>query len=70
MQAAQTMGIDLPLRALVWEDEDGRVWLGYNDPAWIARRHGEGLEARVGPMSAALAAVAREAAEADAASGG
>ena len=40
MQAVQTMGIDLPLRALVWRDEAGATWLGYNDPAWLARRHG------------------------------
>lgn len=40
MECAQTAGIDLPLKALVWEDERGQVWLGYNDPAWIAARHG------------------------------
>jgi len=39
MQCEQTVGIDLPLRALVWEDAFGQVWLGYNDPAYIARRH-------------------------------
>ncbi|PWG63881.1 DUF302 domain-containing protein [Spiribacter halobius] len=39
MQCAQSVGIDLPLKALVWEDEDGQTWLGYNDPAWIAQRH-------------------------------
>ena len=36
----QTIGIDLPLKALVWEDADGKVWLSYNDPGWIAQRHG------------------------------
>ncbi|MFV2061363.1 MAG: DUF302 domain-containing protein [Gammaproteobacteria bacterium] len=36
----QTSGIDLPLKALAWEDEDGQVWLTYNDPAYIAERHG------------------------------
>lgn len=40
MQAAQTIGIDLPLKALAWEDADGKVWLSYNEPAWIAGRHG------------------------------
>ena len=40
MQCAQTTGIDLPLKALVWEDADQQVWLGYNDPAYIADRHG------------------------------
>ena len=36
----QTAGIDLPMKALAWEDEDGQVWLTYNDPAYIAKRHG------------------------------
>ncbi len=36
----QTAGIDLPLKALAWEDEKGQVWLMYNDPAYIANRHG------------------------------
>jgi uncharacterized protein (DUF302 family) len=40
MALAQTVGIDLPLKALVWQDEQGQVWLAYNDPAWIAQRHG------------------------------
>lgn len=40
MQADQTMGIDLPLRALAWEDQDQKVWLSYNDPQWLAGRHG------------------------------
>ncbi len=39
MECAQTVGIDLPLKALVWEDEAGQVWLGYNDPAFLAGRH-------------------------------
>jgi len=36
----QTAGIDLPLKALAWEDEKGKVWLSYNDPAYITQRHG------------------------------
>jgi uncharacterized protein (DUF302 family) len=40
MQARQSMGIDLPLRALVWEDADGKTWLSYNEPNWLATRHG------------------------------
>jgi uncharacterized protein (DUF302 family) len=35
----QTAGIDLPLKALAWEDDKGQVWLTYNDPAYIANRH-------------------------------
>jgi uncharacterized protein (DUF302 family) len=40
MECAQSSGIDLPLKALVWEDAQGQSWLGYNDPAWLAQRHG------------------------------
>lgn len=40
MECAQSVGIDLPLKALVWEDASGQVWLGYNDPAFLAQRHG------------------------------
>jgi uncharacterized protein (DUF302 family) len=40
MQCRQTVGIDLPLKVLVWEDASAQVWLAYNDPAFIARRHG------------------------------
>jgi len=40
MQAAQTLGIDLPLKALAWEDENQKVWLSYNEPSWLAERHG------------------------------
>jgi uncharacterized protein (DUF302 family) len=39
MQASQLAGIDLPVRALAWEDEAGQVWLAYNDADWIADRH-------------------------------
>ena len=42
MQACQTIGIDLPLKALVWQDADGKTWLSYDDPAWLAQRHGIG----------------------------
>ena len=35
----QTAGIDLPLKALAWEDDKGQVWLTYNDPAYVANRH-------------------------------
>ncbi len=40
MQAAQTVGIDLPLKALVWQDDAGTVWLSYQDLGWLANRHG------------------------------
>jgi uncharacterized protein (DUF302 family) len=40
MQSIQTIGIDLPLKALVWQDASGNTWLSYNDPSWLAKRHG------------------------------
>jgi uncharacterized protein (DUF302 family) len=64
MQSNQTAGIDLPLKALVWEDGAGKVWLTYNDPAYLARRHRVGdQEATVRAMTAALQALARAATE-------
>lgn len=63
MQAAQTMGIDLPLKALVWRDENGVTKLSANDPRWLAARHGVvGHEAVLAVMATALAAVTAEAA--------
>jgi uncharacterized protein (DUF302 family) len=63
MQSIQTIGIDLPLKALVWQNGSGNTWLSYNDPSWLAKRHGLGheVEATVRAMAAALDAVARTA---------
>ena len=40
MQSRRTVGIELPLKYLVWEDADGKVMVGWNDPAWLTQRHG------------------------------
>lgn len=40
MQSNQTAAIDLPMKYLVWQDDDGKVQVGWNDPAWMASRHG------------------------------
>ena len=63
MQSKQTIGIDLPLKALVWQDEAGATWLSYNDPAWLAKRHGLGANVRptVDALSGALSALAKAA---------
>ncbi len=62
MQSRQTVGIDLPLKALVWEDEAGRCWLSYNRPEYIAERHGVADRAEaVGKIGAGLEALARAA---------
>lgn len=39
MQCSQSIAIDLPQKALIWEDEQGAVWLSYNDPQYLAKRH-------------------------------
>ncbi len=72
MQAAQTMGVDLPLKALVWQDEGGRTWLSYNDPQWLARRYGatSGTDKILAAMANALATVAGEATGAPGGRGG
>ena len=64
MQSVQTIGIDLPLKMLVWRDAAGDTWLSYNDPYWIAKRHGLGqaAESTVSAMSAALGGLAKTAA--------
>jgi uncharacterized protein (DUF302 family) len=63
MQSVQTSGIDLPLKILVWQDASGNSWLSYNDPNWLAKRHGLGheVEGPVSAMAAALSAIARTA---------
>ena len=61
MQSAQTVGIDLPLKALVWDDASGTTWLSYNEPSWLAHRRGVANAAPVvSKMSAALSAMARK----------
>jgi uncharacterized protein (DUF302 family) len=40
MIAAPTLAIDLPLKTLVWEDADGKVWVSYNSPDYLQQRHG------------------------------
>lgn len=66
MQAAQSIGIDLPLKALVWQDASGDTWISYNEPSWLANRHAlaNDVAAVIGNMATALKAVANEAASA------
>jgi uncharacterized protein (DUF302 family) len=60
MEMTQTIGIDLPLKALVWQDAAGATWLSYNDPNWLAERHALNPKpvATLDALSAALKAVA------------
>jgi uncharacterized protein (DUF302 family) len=55
MQCSQTVAIDLPQKALIWQDESGQVWLTYNDPQYLATRHGiNGCKAVLGKVQNAL----------------
>jgi uncharacterized protein (DUF302 family) len=66
MQSVQTVGIDLPLKLLVWQDAQGKTWISYNEPGWIARRHGvSDAQAVVNKMADLLSAISRKAAGAD-----
>jgi uncharacterized protein (DUF302 family) len=58
MQCAQGVGIDLPMKGLVWADEAGQTWLGYNDPQWLMQRHGHGGCAPAEQVGKALAGIA------------
>jgi uncharacterized protein (DUF302 family) len=71
MQLNQTIGIDLPLKALAWEGPSGQVWLSYSDPEWLAIRHGLEDAARltVVSMSAMLTVISRVATGAEPGSG-
>jgi uncharacterized protein (DUF302 family) len=64
MQAVQTIGIDLPLKVLMWEDASGVTWLSYNGPTWLAKRHAlpRGTDAVTGALAAALGTIVKTAA--------
>jgi uncharacterized protein (DUF302 family) len=66
MLSNQTVGIDLPLKALVWEDAAGKTLISYNEPSWIAQRHGvSDAQPIVNKMADLLSAILRKAAAAD-----
>jgi uncharacterized protein (DUF302 family) len=64
MQMAQSLGVDLPLRALVYQNDRRETVIAYDDPAWLAQRHGLGEAAQpiIAKMQALLAGLAQEAA--------
>lgn len=62
MQCSQTVAIDLPLKALMWEDEKGHVWLSYNDMEYLKQRHDiKGCDETIAKIAGALAEIARQA---------
>ena len=64
MLSSQSMGIDLPQKMLVWESEDGKVYIGFNDPAFLKARHStEGCDKIFETITGALTNFAKAAAE-------
>lgn len=64
MASSPTTAIDLPLKALAWEDANGRVWLSYNSLAYLKSRHGiEGQDELVARLETALETLASKALE-------
>ena len=64
MLCSQTAALDLPQKALAYKDENGEVWLAYNDPAYMAKRHGiQGCEKPLQKVTNALANFTRAATE-------
>ncbi|WEJ63563.1 DUF302 domain-containing protein [Thiomicrorhabdus lithotrophica] len=61
MECAQTAGIDLPLKVLVWQDKDNKVWLGYNDMNFIANRHNIKECPAINKLQQALAGLVKQA---------
>lgn len=66
MQNSQSVAIDLPQKMLIWQAEDGQVYLSYNDPMYLAERHAlTGQEERLAMVANALANLARAASQAE-----
>lgn len=63
MQSAQSIGIDLPLKALIWQDAAGATWLSHDDLGWVAERHGLNADgnATIAAMIPGLAVVVEQA---------
>jgi uncharacterized protein (DUF302 family) len=60
MQCEQTIAIDLPQKALIWQDESGQVWLTYNNPGYLVKRHAiKGCDKVIHKISHALANFAK-----------
>ena len=66
MQCSHSIAIDLPQKALIWQDTTGQVWISYNDPLFLALRHNtRGCDAVLGKVAMALANFANKAAAAE-----
>jgi uncharacterized protein (DUF302 family) len=62
MQCRQSVAIDLPQKALIWEDDEANVWISYNDPQYLKKRHNiAGCDQVISKIEKALAAIAKAA---------
>lgn len=60
MKCGQTVALDLPQKALIWQDKSSNVWVSYNSPAYLAQRHGiEGCEQNLSKIEKALAGIVK-----------
>jgi len=63
MQCQQSVAIDLPQKALIWEDDNAKVWISYNEPAYLVKRHAiTGCEEVITKIGKALAGITKAAA--------
>ena len=63
IKCQQTVALDLPQKALIWEDENQKVWISYNDPKYLVLRHDlKGCEKVLGKVEKALAGISKAAA--------
>jgi uncharacterized protein (DUF302 family) len=64
MQASPSVGLDLPLKYLVWRNAEGKVQIGWNDPSWLKDRHAiSGQDKVLNKMAGALSKFAEQAAK-------
>ena len=62
MKCQQSVAIDLPQKALIWEDNNAKVWISYNDPRYLEKRHNiAGCEEVISKIEKALAGIAKSA---------
>ena len=62
MKCQQSVAIDLPQKALIWEDDNAKVWISYNDPRYLEKRHNiAGCEEVISKIEKALAGIAKSA---------
>jgi len=63
MKCQQSVALDLPQKALIWQDADNKVWISYNDPAYLKKRHDlSGCEPVIAKVTKALAGITKAAA--------